>query len=375
MRRVRSDVAVIGAGPAGSTVARTIAHQGLGVLLIEKDEFPGMTNVCAGALPGSIVRDMGLPPGVVEKEISGQTHYFPWGPAENPLRDAVTVYRQVFDRSLADRAVEEGAELLSSTLVRDIAVTDGGVTVSAGDTEVSSKLVVLADGPNTLAFRRLGFGFRPDADRTCVSAVCEMEWENNPLDRFEFYYGYGIAPWGYGWVFPKRDTVNVGVGCLASRVRSNIMDSLNFLIRDHPLTRDRLRERRVVSLSTATIPVAPADRIYGERALAVGDAAGMVDPISAGGIHHAIHGGRIAGGICAEALEAEDFSSGFLSRYQDRWERTKDYFLIHRKCLLSNAFLYLSRFDRNAYAKMTAISQGGLKGLYRALRVLPWRER
>ncbi len=374
MHGMRSDVAVIGAGPAGSTAARTIAHQGHGVILIEKDEFPGMTNVCAGALPGSIIRDMGLGPGVVEKEISGQTHYFPWGHSASLVENGVTVYRNVFDRSLADKAVEEGAELLSNTLVRDVSVEGDGVSVSAGDVEIASKLVVFADGPNTLAYRRLGFGFRPDADRTCVSAVCEIEWENNPLNRFEFYYGYGIAPWGYGWLFPKRNTVNVGVGCLASRARSGIMDSLNYLIRDHPLTRDRLKGRKVVSLATATIPVAPAGKIFGERALAVGDAAGMVDPISAGGIHHAIHGGEIAGTVCAEALAAGDFSSSFLSRYQDRWESTKDYFFIRRKYLLSNAFLYLSRFDRNAYAKMTAISQGGLKGLHRALKVIPWRE-
>jgi digeranylgeranylglycerophospholipid reductase len=371
---MRSDVAVIGAGPAGSTAARTIAHRGFDVLLIEKDEYPGMTNVCAGAMPGSIIRDMGLDPGVIEKEISGQQHYFPWGMAESPLEDAVTVYRKVFDRSLAEKAVEDGAHLLNNTLVRDISVKAGGVSIDAGATEIESKLVIFADGPNTLAYRRLGFGFRPDADNTCASAVCEIEWADNPLDQFEFYYGYGIAPWGYGWVFPKRNTVNVGVGCLASRVRSNIMDSLNYLIRDHPLTRDRLKERKVVSLSTATIPVAPAGKIFGERALAVGDAAGMVDPISAGGIHHAIHGGRIAGGVCADALEEDDFSAGFLSRYQDRWERSRDYFFIYRKYLLSNAFLYLSRFDRNAYAKMTAISHGGLKGLYRALRVISWRE-
>ena len=373
MHPVRSDVAVIGAGPAGSTTARTLAERGFDVVLLEKDEYPGFSNVCAGAMPGSIIGDMGLDPGVVEKEITGQDHYFPWGVAGSPLENAVTVLRKVFDRALADRAVEKGARMLTRTLVRDVTIGSDGVTIDAGDTEISSKLVVFADGPNTFAHRKFGFGFRPDAGNTCVSAVCEMEWEGNPLERFEFYYGDRIASWGYGWVFPKKNTVNVGVGRLAREAGTSIMDPLNYLIREHPLTRDRLKDRKILTLATATIPVAPAGKIFGERALAVGDAAGMVDPISAGGIHHAIHGGKIAGRVCADALEKGDFSPGFLSRYQDRWMRSRDYFFIYRKYLLSNAFLYFSRFDRNAYAKMTALSQGGLKGLPGTLGMLAWR--
>ena len=121
MQKIRSDVVVVGGGPAGSTTSKTIAKNGFDVLLVEKDDFPGKTNVCAGGMPRSVIEDTGLNISVIEKEISGEKHHFPWGLREGKL-DHITVYRNVFDRSLADQAVEYGAKMLTNTLVRDISV-------------------------------------------------------------------------------------------------------------------------------------------------------------------------------------------------------------------------------------------------------------
>lgn len=368
MPKLKTDVTVIGAGPAGSVTARTIARHGFDVVLVEKDEYPGRTNVCAGGMPKSIIKEMGLSSEVIEKEISGGKQFFPWGLKVSTL-DNVTVYRHVFDKALASIAVEEGAKMLTNTLIQDISVKNDGVRViSKGNTDtIESKLVVFADGPNTLAYRKFGIGFKPEADKTIVSVACEVKWENNPLDHYELYYRYKISPWGYGWIFPKRDTVNVGVGCLYSELHSNIIESLNYMLQRYPLTREKLKGKEIVWLSSALIPAAPAKQIFGERMLVVGDAAGMGDPVSGGGIVSAINGGKLAGEVCAKALERNNFSPTFLSQYQTSWHKTIDYSYIYSKYLLSDVFLYLLKLDRNAYPKLVAITQGGFKKAFNTL--------
>lgn len=359
MPNLKTDVVVIGAGPAGSTTARVIAEHGFDVILVEKDEFPGRTNVCAGGTLRSVIKDAGLSSDIIEKEIQEERHYFPWG--ENVIKvDLITVFRHVFDRSLAEKAVEKGAKMLAKTQIRDVSINSNGVQAFSGENNIDSKLVVFADGPNTLAYRRLGIGFKPEMDKTFVSLTCEIKWENNPLNHCEFHYGNEIVPWGYGWVFPKRNTVNVGVGCIYSKLSSNLIDSMNYMLNNYPLTGEKFKEMKILQRSSALIPAAPAKRIFGERTLVVGDAAGMVDPVTGGGIMHAINGGKLAGKICAMSLETGDFSTKFLSQYQDMWHKTIDHQWIYNKFLASNVFLYLSKFDRNAYPKLAEVTREGI---------------
>ena len=369
MQKRKSDVTVIGAGPAGSTTARTIAEHGFDVILVEKDEYPGKTNVCAGGLSKLIINEEELSSDVIEKDISGEKRFFPWGSKISDL-DNITVYRHIFDKALADKAVEEGVKMLTNTLIKGVFLKSNKITLGYEKGIIESKLVVFADGPNTLAYRKFGIGFKPEADKTIVSVACEVKWEDNPLDKYESYYGYDISPWGYGWIFPKRDTVNVGVGCLYSELHSNVIESLNYMIQKHHLTSEKLKGREIAWLSSALIPLAPAKQIFGERMLVVGDAAGMVDPMSGGGIVHAINGGKLAGEVCARALEEHDFSPAFLSQYQRLWHKTKDYSHIYGKYLLSNVFLYFLRFDRNAYPKLVAITQGGIRKVFNTLKFI-----
>lgn len=233
-------------------------------MLVEKDEYPGKTNVCAGGIPKSIIKDTGLCSDVIEKEILGGEYYYPWGMKDLEL-DHVSVYRNVFDRSLADKAVESGAEILTNTLIKDVSVKNDKITVFSEGNTIESKLIVFADGPNTMAYKKFGIGFKPAADKTIVSVACEVKWEKNPLNCFEFYYGYNISPWWYGWIFPKDKTVNVGVSCLYNRLNSNIMESLNYLLKEHPLTHEKLKGKEIVWQSSALIPAAPAKQIFGER--------------------------------------------------------------------------------------------------------------
>jgi digeranylgeranylglycerophospholipid reductase len=240
-----------------------------------------------------------------------------------------------------------------------------GCEYSMGINTIDSKLVVFADGPNTLAYRRFDIGFKPEIDRTMVSLTCEIKWENNPLNHCEFHYGDEIVPWGYGWVFPKRNTVNIGVVCIYSKLRSNLIDSMNYMLNNYPLTGEKFKDKEILQRSLELIPATPAKRIFGERMLVVGDAAGMVDPITGGGILHAINGGKLAGKMCVHSLEREIFSAKFLSQYQRMWHKTIDHSWIYHKFLASNVFMYISRFDKNAYPRLADMTREGIVTLLR----------
>lgn len=364
MENLKSDVVVIGAGPAGSSTSKTIAEKGFDVIMVEKDRFPGENNVCGGGISRSVVEKLGLQ-NAIEKRITHAKHYFPWGVRKFEINH-VTVHRYVFDRMLADKVIDAGAKLLPNTTVKDVMVKNDRVLVALENGKtIESKIAVFADGPNTLAYRKFGLGFRPDADKVVVSVVCEVEWKDNPLSSYEFYYSREISPWGYGWVFPKKDTVNIGVGCIYSMLESNVINSLNYLLKEYPPVAKRFKNRKIVWLRSALIPAALADKIYGERILIAGDAAGMVDPISGGGIVHSITGGRLAGEVCVMALEENNFSSEFLSKYQSLWTKTKNYRIMRLRYMLSNLFLFYFNLNKEAYGKLNSylLSYEGMRGM------------
>jgi digeranylgeranylglycerophospholipid reductase len=347
------DVVVIGAGPAGSICAGEITKKGFNVLLIEKDAFPGQTNVCAGGIERGIVAEFGLR-GLIEKEISIARYHFPWGEEEYKV-NFVSVKREVFDSFLAHQAVDAGAQLLINTVVRDAILENDCVKLKVksrgGESEIRTKLVVFADGPNTLA-HNFGIGFEIMPDTVSESSIFEIEWKNNPLDGFEYFFSHEISPWGYGWIFPKKDTLNIGVICLYSKLEKNILEYLkNF----RSNLEKPVKEKRITRFTSALVPLVPARRIYGERMLVVGDAAGMVDPLSGGGISYAIRGGKVAAKVALDVLKEGTFSKVFLSRYQNEWERTEDYRNIKKRYHLSNIFLPLSKIDKNIFSKMVGI--------------------
>ncbi len=349
------DVIVIGAGPAGSAAAKGIAQRGWRTAILERAAFGGEINVCGGGIEGVDAERIGVPAALIHKRILRRDHVFPWG-VTSVTRPHITLLRREYDRYLSEQAVESGASLHTRIKARRVELLAPGdlkvYAVQQGTRQESvlrARIVVFADGPHTLARKYFGFGFQRGPNTAAAGLVYEMDWPNCPLENYEIHFGGQIIPWGYAWIFPKRDVLNVGLVCLPSKGRSRLLEgNLRRFIEAHPL----LRGRKIARRAGAFIPAAPAKRIYHTSMLAVGDAAGMVEPISEAGIAN----GVIAGGLAAEtidrALAQENFSAQFLSRYQQRWqatERYKNLLLQHR---LTQFFLPVSRFDRHIYAKV-----------------------
>jgi len=361
-----TDVAIIGAGPAGSSAARLIAESGYDVALIEKDEYPGRTNVCGGVVLEKYVSGLNLPEEIVEKRVARWIYHFP---KKSYLlkQPAVSVRREIFDKFLAEAARRKGANLMVSTIARDVNLGRNEVTVSVIDRTtqehhlIRAKLVIFADGPSTISHGKFHIGFERKPDKTALACIYEVEWRQNPMDSFEGFLGSEITPWGYGWVIPKKDLLNVGIGYLMSRMETNIRKCLDHFMVSHPKVCPLVRARRRTKFAAALIPLAPAKRIVGDRTLVVGDAAGMVEPISGGGIGCAMRGASLAAKVAVRALNENRFDEAFLGEFDREWRASEDYKNIWKQYLATRFFLNCLRFDVDAYSRL--------------VRVLLWRSK
>ena len=294
----RFDVLVVGAGPAGSATAIHLARGGASVLLADKATFP-RDKPCGGGLTGRALRHIpcDVSP-VVEHVVDrfvlrvGYRSRFARR-SESPL--VQMTQRRKLDTYLAEQAAAVGADFRNGAGVSDLDVEPTGATARVGGALVRASYVVGADGANGIVARATGLG---DGIRTGVALEGNVGWSE--LDRAPYsetaWVELGVVPGGYGWVFPKGDHANLGVGgwlAEGPRLRAHLAR----LAREHGLDPSSLSDVRGHRLPMRR-PGAPAAR---DRVLLVGDAAGLVDPLSGDGIFEAFVSARLA----ADAVLAE----------------------------------------------------------------------
>ncbi len=293
----RFDAVVVGAGPAGSTTAYRLADAGASVLLVDKARFPrdkpcggGVTLRAARLLPFSIdpvVED------VVDRfELRlGYRSSFERASHE-PL--CLMTQRSRLDDFLARKAQEAGADFRDGASV----AFDGGDVIVDGE-RISAAVIVGADGVNGATAR--AFALAGDHGHGVA-----LEG-NAPLDtryRGRLVLELGVVPGGYAWVFPKGDHVNVGVGGWESE-GPRLREHLRRLCAVHDVDFDAL-----TGLRGFRLPYRRATSTFAsDNVLLVGDAAGLIDPLSGDGMYEAFVSARLA---------AEAVLDGDLAGYQPR---------------------------------------------------------
>ena len=309
------DVAVIGAGPAGSSTAAELAKRGFRVALLEEHAQPGVPQHCAGMLTKKACRFLRIhvPREVVQAE-----------PARICLRygsltlearfELYIVNRSLLDQYLAERAVERGAELITRFKVVSMARKEGLWRLKARDgRELTAKLVVGADGYKARSVRLVGLS-RPKEAASCLQYELELPGEVD-TGLVACYFGSEVAPGGYAWVVPIGErSLRVGLGVRKPGARHPAKHYLDRLVRE--LFPGARVMRRLAGLVSVGGPMRPS---YADAFLAVGEAAGQVNPITGAGCASAIACGRIAGRVAAGALEEGDLSAGRLAEYERRW--------------------------------------------------------
>ena len=338
---MKTDVVVIGAGPAGLVAGERIAQAGFDVLIFEKSEYPGKNKVCGGAVSKECFLDLKLPKKIIEKQCNKIEVIFPDQKFQSTHKLGFALFqRELFDKELAKKATKSGAKLLTSTLITDMKRNDNGLTASFKNLlsseigKVKTKIIILADGVNTLAYKKFGLGCANKPESTSLAATCDLKWSKNPIDSLGFFFSNKISPFGYGWIFPKKDTINVGVLCLRSKLKQNIWNYLNYFIASQ-----NLNSREVIRSGSRFMPQGLVEKIFDESLLIVGDAAGTADPIDGGGIYNAAVSGEIAGKVAVKALKNKNVTTDFLSKYNTLWQKTGNYKTFQRSYLLQQLAL------------------------------------
>jgi digeranylgeranylglycerophospholipid reductase len=365
-RKYDYDVIVVGAGPAGAAAAYPLAQQGWRVALLERSSHPGHAAVCGGMITLSSVKRFNAD-SAIEKVMTQELHVLPWGVIENKTEQC-TVRREVFDHLVARQAEEAGAELITHMPAVAIRRMPGGemkVTVRPAQSTphtLMARGVILADGPRTLA-RSLGLGFSVRGSTTAFGLAYEISWPGHAMDHYEIFFGQDIARWGYAWVFPYRDRLNIGLGCIQSELarRGNLKADLHHLIDQHPRMADLLRGRPIMRQRGGWIPLRPTRRMVGPSTLVAGDAAGLVHPLLAAGLDNALESGDLAGRVMAEALAANDLSARSLARYQNEWEATPAARFMRLESWIAAVGEPLSHLDGNMLAKAIQLALLGGK--------------
>lgn len=300
---MQTDVIVVGAGPAGSTAARGIAERGGEVLLLDRAKFPrdkpcggGVTIRCASLLPFS------LDP-VVEDVITGarmkiRGHREVTREAPAPI--TYMTQRRRLDAFLVEQAQAAGVQFRDGQGVTDITrLGDGTFEVKTKGETHHARVVIGADGANGVAGNRLGY---EAAGESAVALEGNYPYpEGVPAEfRNRVVLHFGDYPGGYGWIFPKGDHINIGVGGWKSAMGPRLRELLQTMCRTYGFDVTDLQNLRGHHL-----PMQRRGMVMAAAGSAVvGDAAGLVDPLSGEGIYGALRSGVLV------APFVEDYLAG-----------------------------------------------------------------
>lgn len=306
------DVAVIGAGPAGSMAAKYAALSGAHTLLLEEHASIGWPVECAGLLGNKALEESELSMGkFVLRGLKGARVFSPNADITFKAKSckAWVVDRKLFDRALALEAVKSGAELRLNAPVREFDREDDGCVLTAGNGEqIKADVVISAEGVRAIIARQAGIG---PVQKILSGAQVEAPFSTDDPDKVEVYFG--PSPGLFAWVIPTtNDAARIGL-CATDSGCGHLRAFLQM---------DRIRKRlkgSPIGLVVGGLPLGPPASTATDRFLAVGDACGQVKPTSGGGIYPGLVAAKIAGGVAAAAVQESDCSAERLREYDKLW--------------------------------------------------------
>lgn len=291
---IRTEVLVVGAGPAGSTAAEFAAKGGAEVLLIERKEEVGVPVACGEFLPSSeeirkilpeatdVEALFALPENLVSVRTDRMRIFSPsLRGYEFPFK-GLSTDRDRFDKHLAAKAEKAGARIITDCSF--LSLEGREINTSLG--RISADVIIGADGPKSRVGRCLGL---PRNEDLYPAVTAQASGNFDPIPAM--YFG-GVAPGGYAWIIPKSKGANVGVGVGPRFARKRIGDYFSEFVRSLDLDVGR-PTGKLVPMS------GPVGRTCTDGGLIVGDAAGHVMAVNGGGVPIAMICGRLAGKAAA----------------------------------------------------------------------------
>ncbi len=304
------DALIVGAGPSGSYLGYLLAEKGFNVKILEEHREVGRPVECTGLVSERVFR-MARSRSKVNS-VSGANVFFPNGKSIHIAKGEKTIVmdRDQFDKDVAAMAIGSGSDFSIHSKAIAAKVDAEGASVTYREDgekkEIKASIVIGADGINSLIRKEL-FSTRPGRIISCYQVDSAAEMDDQ--DSVNVYVGSDSSSGFFGWATPSGKLTRIGVGSYHSPAYRY------FLKINEKFGRDK-----VVGINGGSIPVQYLKKTYGLRALLVGDAAGIVKPLSGGGIYTGMVSSIHAAKAIESAFEEENFSEKKLSSYQKAWK-------------------------------------------------------
>lgn len=354
----RFDAIIVGAGPAGSSAALTMARAGLDVALLERGDYPGEKNMFGGVLHRLTALEDVFPDlwnrapverHIVKKGLSFITEEscfnvnFDTDESDRPPYNGYTIFRPKFDRWLAEEAVKAGATLMVRSTVDDVIKKDGmvaGVRLLRGDTELYAPVVIAADGVLSLTAKKAGLRapkFNPSHMAVGVKALIDMPKEMID-NRFGLVKDQGASNEivgctegvrGGSFLYTNYDSLSIGMVLHLSSLTESGKTPYELLnsFMQQPQMAKTLRGGRLLEYSAHLVPEGGYEmmpEIVGDGILVAGDAAAfcIVTGLNLEGINLAVSSGVISGQAVIQAHRNKDFTKAGLACYKTMLEES-----------------------------------------------------
>lgn len=307
------DFIIIGAGPIGSYLGKSLVEEGFSVGIFEKKTEVGEGVICSGIIGKDAYDKFKLPEKAIIRKISSLKIFSPslielnYTPKE-PF--AYIADRKILDKELFDEAVESGVHGFLGSKVFDVEKGKDKVDIKYSENDKKSKksarCVIVASGANFTLHKRIG-----------ISAPEKLLWGNrveasggNKDGSVEVYVLSKPNLSSFGWIIPLNSHTRIG-----ALSPENSQEPLYSLI----YKSDGRFKVNMDTIKRAPIACGNSNRIYGERVIAVGEAAGQVKTTTGGGIFYGLVGASIAKEILIKAAKTNGFSNNILSEYEKIW--------------------------------------------------------
>ncbi|MBN2240891.1 MAG: NAD(P)/FAD-dependent oxidoreductase [Dehalococcoidales bacterium] len=311
------DVTIVGAGPAGSRVARRMAENGFSTAVLDKKQDLAAPVCCTGIVGQECIDRFAIDSSVIYRQVNSA---FIYSPSEKQMHirraelQASVLDRAAFNSYLAGLAREQGAEYITDAAVTGFTRDDEKVTVAVrtggGEKTFETRLLVIASGFGSKLTEMAGLGSIQDFAMG-VQAVVDAE----ELEEIEVYSGRERAPGFFAWLVPTAH----GKALAGLIARRNTAEFINRFLQ-------MLTERGKIKvgkpeLTYAGVALKPLKRTATDRILAVGSAAGQVKPVTGGGVYYGMLCADIAAENLSRALRAKDLTAGSLTNYDYQWRQ------------------------------------------------------
>jgi len=345
--KIRTQVIIVGAGPAGAAASIFLSKAEIPHLILEKEKFP-RDKVCGDACGGKtafVLRK--ADPHWMQEIFQQSTQYMPthgalfFSPDGRSLsipfsRNNVlpgqaagfTTPRLTFDNFLFEKLAAPHSTIHQSVSIQTIERTSEGLikvnfVENSDEVEVTAPLIIGADGDKSQV-RKVFLNNDTTSKAYCVAlrsyykGITELNTEN----YIELHWLPEVVP-GYFWIFPLPNGVaNVGIGMLSEQVRKkkvNLREVMLNAIQHNPHLKHRFINATLVDkIQGWGLPMyIKQQRISGNNFMLAGDAANLVDPFTGEGIGNALYSGMLAAEVCTEAIHANNFDDVFLEKKYD----------------------------------------------------------